>query len=460
MGIYEQLAAEHAERERAQRERAQQIAAMAAREAAMREAAQREAAQREAVMRAQQTQAQQAQAPQARLTQAQRAAAQQAQAARAGQTAAARAGQYPRYQDPRYQQSPTPVPGQNFAPRQSPGPVPGQIFAPRQSPGPTAPGYNPAAPAAPVPGYPVAPAPGHPAQFAPPAPQSAARTQSAPKGGRLRSKLFGGKRRERTADANQLANRVVGNVANGAQPPLMAPSAPQQRAPQQKAPQQGAPQPPAPQPASRSARPQPALPQPAPSRPAHSRPLSPTAANIPAPAQAQIQAATPAAPSGAAPAQSQAPLPAAPAAAAPARTDAPASAIKRFKSLAIKRTPKPKAPIPAPADKNTEHNLAHYKSLPTVGPENVDALHLMAVGTSIWALAAVGLSILLGATASRAAALEICLCGIVIGVIGMAWGGVHEYRKALGRGPLSEDNSTPIDDVAAGEALSLRYRDI
>ena len=79
-------------------------------------------------------------------------------------------------------------------------------------------------------------------------------------------------------------------------------------------------------------------------------------------------------------------------------------AIKRFKALSIKRSPKPKAPIPAPADKNTEHNLAHYKSLPTVGPENVDALHLMAVGTSIWALAAVGLSVLLGATAARSAA--------------------------------------------------------
>lgn len=441
MGIYEQLAAEHAERERAQRERAQQMAAMAAREAAMREAAMRAQAQQAQLAQAQRAAAQQAQA------QAQQ--AQQTQAVRAGQTAAARAGQYPRYQ-------------------QSPGPVPGQNFAPRQAPGPTAPGYNPAAPAAPMPGYPVAPAPGHPAQFAPPAPQSATRAQSAPKAGRLRSKLFGGKRRERTADANQLANRVVGNVANGTQPPLMAPPAPQQRAPQQKAPQQGEPQPPAPQPASRSAHshsarsqparpqaafaqpptPQPALPQPAPSRPAHSRPLSPTAANIPAPAQAQIQASTPAA------------TPAAPTAAAPAPTDAPASAIKRFKSLAIKRSPKPRAPIPAPADKNTEHNLAHYKSLPTVGPENVDALHLMAVGTSIWALAAVGLSILLGATASRAAALEICLCGIVIGVLGMAWGGVHEYRKALGRGPLSEDNSTPVDDVAAGEALSLRYRDI
>lgn len=409
MGIYEQLAAEHAERERAQ------LAAMAAREAA-----QREAAQREAVMRAQQAQ----------LAQAQRGAATNAAGA---QVTGARTGQYQRYQDPRYQQSPGPVPGQNFAPQQSPGP--------------TAPGYNPAAPAAPMPGYPATPAPGHPAQFAPPAPQSAARAQSAPKAGRLRSKLFGGKRRERTADANQLANRVVGNVANGAQPPLMAPPAPQQRAPQQKAPQQGAPQPPAPQPARpQAAFAQPPVPQPAPSRPAHSRPahpglLSPTAANIPAPAQAQIQAA-------------------APAAATPVPTDAPASAIKRFKSLAIKRSPKPKAPIPAPADKNTEHNLAHYKSLPTVGPENVDALHLMAVGTSIWALAAVGLSILLSATASRAAALEICLCGIVIGVIGMAWGGVHEYRKALGRGPLSEDNSTPVDDVAAGEALTLRYRDI
>ena len=311
-----------------------------------------------------------------------------------------------------------------------------------------------------MPGYPATPAPGHPAQFAPPAPQSAARAQSAPKAGRLRSKLFGGKRRERTADANQLANRVVGNVANGAQPPLMAPPAPQQRAPQQKAPQQGAPQPPAPQPALHSAHSQQALPQPAPSRPAHSRPahsrpLSPTAANIPAPAQTQIQAPTPAV----TPAAPSAPAPA-PAAAAAAPTDAPASAIKRFKALSIKRSPKPKAPIPAPADKNTEHNLAHYKSLPTVGPENVDALHLMAVGTSIWALAAVGLSILLGATASRSAALGICLCGIVIGVIGMAWGGVHEYRKALGRGPLSEDNSTPVDDVAAGEALSLRYRDI
>lgn len=395
MGIYEQLAAEHAQRERAQRERAQQMAAMAAREAAMREAAMR------------------AQAQQAQLAQAQRAAANATAAhAAAAQATAARAGQYPRYQDPRYQQPSGPVPGQNFAPQQSPGP--------------TAPGYNPTAPAAPVPGYPATPAPGHPAQFAPPVPQSTARAQSAPKAGRLRSKLFGGKRRERTADANQLANRVVGNVANGAQPPLMAP--------------------PAPQPALHSARPQQALPQPAPSRPAHSRPLSPTAANIPDPAQTQIQAPTPAV------------TPAAPAAAAP--TDAPASAIKRFKALSIKRTPKPKAPIPAPADKNTEHNLAHYKSLPTVGPENVDALHLMAVGTSIWALAAVGLSILLGATASRSTALGICLCGIVIGVIGMAWGGVHEYRKALGRGPLSEDNSTPVDDVAAGEALSLRYRDI
>lgn len=385
MGIYEQLAAEHAQRERAQRERAQQMAAMAAREAAMREAAMR------------------AQAQQAQLAQAQRAAANAAAAhAAAAQATAARAGQYPRYQDPRYQHAPGPA----------------QNVVPQQSPGPTAPGYNPAAPAA--------------------------RAQSAPKAGRLRSKLFGGKRRERTADANQLANRVVGNVANAAQPPLMAP--------------------PAPQPALHSARPQPALPQPAPSRPAHSRPLSPTAANIPAPAQTQIQAptpaVTPAAPAAAAPAQSQAPLPAAPAAAAAAPTDAPASAIKRFKALSIKRTPKPKAPIPAPADKNTEHNLAHYKSLPTVGPENVDALHLMAVGTSIWALAAVGLSILLGATASRSTALGICLCGIVIGVIGMAWGGVHEYRKALGRGPLSEDNSTPVDDVAAGEALSLRYRDI
>ena len=420
MGIYEQLAAEHAQRERAQRERAQQMAAMAAREAAMREAA----------MRAQAQQAQLAQAQRAAANAAaahaatQRAAAQHATAAHAAaaQATAARAGQYPRYQDPRYQHAPGPA----------------QNVVPQQSPGPTAPGYNPAAPAA--------------------------RAQSAPKAGRLRSKLFGGKRRERTADANQLANRVVGNVANAAQPPLMAPPAPQQRAPQQKAPQQGAPQPPAPQPALHSARPQPALPQPAPSRPAHSRPLSPTAANIPAPAQTQIQAptpaVTPAAPAAAAPAQSQAPLPAAPAAAAAAPTDAPASAIKRFKALSIKRTPKPKAPIPAPADKNTEHNLAHYKSLPTVGPENVDALHLMAVGTSIWALAAVGLSILLGATASRSAALGICLCGIVIGVIGMAWGGVHEYRKALGRGPLSEDNSTPVDDVAAGEALSLRYRDI
>lgn len=412
MGIYEQLAAEHAQRERAQRERAQQMAAMAAREAAMREAAMR------------------AQAQQAQLAQAQHAAANATAAhAAAAQATAARAGQYPRYQDPRYQQSSGPVPGQNFAPQQSPGP--------------TAPGYNPTAPAAPVPGYPATPAPGHPAQFAPPVPQSTARAQSAPKAGRLRSKLFGGKRRERTADANQLANRVVGNVANGAQPPLMAP--------------------PAPQPALHSARPQQALPQPAPSRPAHSRPLSPTAANIPAPAQTQIQAptpaVTPAAPAAAAPAQSQAPLPAAPASSAPAPS-APASAIKRFKALSIKRTPKPKAPIPAPADKNTEHNLAHYKSLPTVGPENVDALHLMAVGTSIWALAAVGLSILLGATASRSTALGICLCGIVIGVIGMAWGGVHEYRKALGRGPLSEDNSTPVDDVAAGEALSLRYRDI
>lgn len=384
MGIYEQLAAEHAQRERAQRERAQQMAAMAAREAAMREAA----------MRAQAQQAQLAQAQRAAANAAaahaatQRAAAQHANAAHAAaaQATAARAGQYPRYQDPRYQQSSGPVPGQNFAPQQSPGP--------------TAPGYNPTAPAAPVPGYPATPAPGHPAQFAPPVPQSAARAQSAPKAGRLRSKLFGGKRRERTADANQLANRVVGNVANAAQPPLMAPPFPPGL-------QQSAPQPPAP-----------------------------------------------------APAQSQAPLPAAPAAAAAAPTDAPASAIKRFKALSIKRTPKPKAPIPAPADKNTEHNLAHYKSLPTVGPENVDALHLMAVGTSIWALAAVGLSILLGATASRSAALGICLCGIVIGVIGMAWGGVHEYRKALGRGPLSEDNSTPVDDVAAGEALSLRYRDI
>lgn len=389
MGIYEQLAAEHAQRERAQRERAQQMAAMAAREAAMREAA----------MRAQAQQAQLAQAQRAAANAAaahaatQRAAAQHANAAHAAaaQATAARAGQYPRYQDPRYQQSSGPVPGQNFAPQQSPGP--------------TAPGYNPAAPAAPMPGYPATPAPGHPAQFAPPAPQSAARAQSAPKAGRLRSKLFGGKRRERTAEANQLANRVVGNVANGAQPPLMAPPFPPGL-------QQSAPQPPAP------------------------------------------------APAAAAPAQSQAPLPAAPAAAAAAPTDAPASAIKRFKALSIKRTPKPKAPIPAPADKNTEHNLAHYKSLPTVGPENVDALHLMAVGTSIWALAAVGLSILLGATASRSTALGICLCGIVIGVIGMAWGGVHEYRKALGRGPLSEDNSTPVDDVAAGEALSLRYRDI
>lgn len=374
MGIYEQLAAEHAQRERAQRERAQQMAAMAAREAAMREAAMR------------------AQAQQAQLAQAQRAAANATAAhAAAAQATAARAGQYPRYQDPRYQHAPGPVPGQNFAPQQSPGP--------------TAPGYNPAAPAAPMPGYPATPAPGHPAQFAPPAPQSAARAQSAPKAGRLRSKLFGGKRRERTAEANQLANRVVGNVANGAQPPLMAPPFPPGL-------QQSAPQPPAP------------------------------------------------APAPSAPAQSQAPLPAAPAAAAAAPTDAPASAIKRFKALSIKRSPKPKAPIPAPADKNTEHNLAHYKSLPTVGPENVDALHLMAVGTSIWALAAVGLSILLGATASRSAALGICLCGIVIGVIGMAWGGVHEYRKALGRGPLSENNSTPVDDVAAGEALSLRYRDI
>ena len=418
MGIYEQLAAEHAQRERAQRERAQQMAAMAAREAAMREAAMR-------------AQAQHATAAHAAT---QRAAAQHATAAHAAaaQATAARAGQYPRYQDPHYQHAPGPA----------------QNFVPQQAPGPTAPGYNPAAPAAPMPGYPATPAPGHPAQFAPPAPQSAARAQSAPKAGRLRSKLFGGKRRERTADANQLANRVVGNVANAAQPALMAP--------------------PAPQPALHSARPQPALPQPAPSRPAYSRPLSPTAANIPAPAQTQIQAPTPAvtpaapaaaAPAAAAPAQSQAPLPAAPASSAPAPS-APASAIKRFKALSIKRSPKPKAPIPAPADKNTEHNLAHYKSLPTVGPENVDALHLMAVGTSIWALAAVGLSILLGATASRSAALGICLCGIVIGVIGMAWGGVHEYRKALGRGPLSEDNSTPVDDVAAGEALSLRYRDI
>ena len=435
MGIYEQLAAEHAQRERAQRERAQQMAAMAAREAAMREAAMR------------------AQAQQAQLAQAQHAAANATAAhAAAAQATTARAGQYPRYQDPRYQQSSGPVPGQNFAPQQSPGP--------------TAPGYNPTAPAAPVPGYPATPAPGHPAQFAPPVPQSTARAQSAPKAGRLRSKLFGGKRRERTADANQLANRVVGNVANGAQPPLMAPPAPQQRAPQQKAPQQGAPQPPAPQPALHSARPQPALPQPAPSQPAHSRPLSPTAANIPAPAQTQIQAPTPAvtpaapAVTPAPPAQSQAPLPAAPAAPAPTPAGSPMPAIKRFKALSIKRSPKPKAPIPAPADKNTEHNLAHYKSLPTVGPENVDALHLMAVGTSIWALAAVGLSILLGATASRSTALGICLCGIVIGVIGMAWGGVHEYRKALGRGPLSEDNSTPVDEVAAGEALSLRYRDI
>ena len=427
MGIYEQLAAEHAQRERAQRERAQQMAAMAAREAAMREAAMR--------AQAQQAQAQQAQAQRAAANAAaahaatQHAAAQHATAAHAAaaQATAARAGQYPRYQDPRYQHAPGPA----------------QNFVPQQAPGPTAPGYNPAAPAAPMPGYPATPAPGHPAQFAPPAPQSAARAQSAPKAGRLRSKLFGGKRRERTADANQLANRVVGNVANAAQPALMAP--------------------PAPQPALHSARPQPALPQPAPSRPAYSRPLSPTAANIPAPAQTQIQAptpaVTPAAPAAAAPAQSQAPLPAAPASSAPAPS-APASAIKRFKALSIKRSPKPKAPIPAPADKNTEHNLAHYKSLPTVGPENVDALHLMAVGTSIWALAAVGLSILLGATASRSAALGICLCGIVIGVIGMAWGGVHEYRKALGRGPLSEDNSTPVDDVAAGEALSLRYRDI
>ena len=398
MGIYEQLAAEHAQRERAQRERAQQMAAMAAREAAMREAAMR------------------AQAQQAQLAQAQRAAANAAVAHAATQRAAAhaaapqatgaRAGQYPGYPDPRYQQSPAPVPGQNFAPRQAPGP--------------TAPGYNPAAPAAPMPGYPATPAPGHPAQFAPPAPQSAARAQSAPKAGRLRSKLFGGKRRERTADANQLANRVVGNVANGTQPPLMAPPFPPGL-------QQNAPQPPAPAPA------------PAPSAPA------------PAPAPASAPAAAAAAPTDAA---------AAPTDAAAAPTDAPASAIKRFKALSIKRSPKPKTPIPAPADKNTEHNLAHYKSLPTVGPENVDALHLMAVGTSIWALAAVGLSILLGATASRSAALGICLCGIVIGVIGMAWGGVHEYRKALGRGPLSEDNSTPVDDVAAGEALSLRYRDI
>lgn len=413
MGIYEQLAAEHAQRERAQRERAQQMAAMAAREAAMREAA----------MRAQAQQAQLAQAQRAAANAAaahaatQRAAAQHTTAAHAAaaQATAARAGQYPRYQDPRYQHAPGPA----------------QNFVPQQAPGPTAPGYNPAAPAA--------------------------RAQSAPKAGRLRSKLFGGKRRERKADTNQLANRVVGNVANAAQPALMAPPFPPGL-------QQSAPQPPAPQPALHSARPQPALPQPAPSRPAHSRPLSPTAANIPAPAQTQIQAptpaVTPAAPAAAAPAQSQAPLPAAPAAAAAAPTDAPASAIKRFKALSIKRSPKPKAPIPAPADKNTEHNLAHYKSLPTVGPENVDALHLMAVGTSIWALAAVGLSILLGATASRSAALGICLCGIVIGVIGMAWGGVHEYRKALGRGPLSEANSTPVDDVAAGEALSLRYRDI
>lgn len=381
MGIYEQLAAEHAQRERAQRERAQQMAAMAAREAAMREAA----------MRAQAQQAQLAQAQRAAANAAaahaatQRAAAQHANAAHAAaaQATAARAGQYPRYQDPRYQHAPGPA----------------QNFVPQQAPGPTAPSYNPAAPAAPMPGYPATPAPGHPAQFAPPVPQSAARAQSAPKAGRLRSKLFGGKRRERKADANQLANRVVGNVANAAQPPLMAPPFPPGL-------QQSAPQPPAP-----------------------------------------------------APAQSQAPLPAAPASSAPAPS-APASAIKRFKALSIKRSPKPQAPIPAPADKNTEHNLAHYKSLPTVGPENVDALHLMAVGTSIWALAAVGLSILLGATASRSTALGICLCGIVIGVIGMAWGGVHEYRKALGRGPLSEDNSTPVDDVAAGEALSLRYRDI
>ena len=347
---------------------------MAAREAAMREAAMRAQAQQAQLAQEQLAQAQRAAANAAAAHAAtQRAAAQRATGAQAAaaQATAARAGQYPRYQDPRYQHAPGPA----------------QNVVPQQSPGPTAPGYNPAAPAA--------------------------RAQSAPKAGRLRSKLFGAKRRQCKADANQLANRVVGNVANAAPPALMAPPSPPGL-------QQSAPQPPAPAPAS----------------------------SAPAPAQTQIQAPTPAL------------TPAAPAAAAAAPTDAPASAIKRFKALSIKRSPKPKTPIPAPADKNTEHNLAHYKSLPTVGPENVDALHLMAVGTSIWALAAVGLSILLGATASRSAALGICLCGIVIGVIGMAWGGVHEYRKALGRGPLSENNSTPVDDVAAGEALSLRYRDI
>lgn len=76
------------------------------------------------------------------------------------------------------------------------------------------------------------------------------------------------------------------------------------------------------------------------------------------------------------------------------------------------------------------------KRHPDPPPVEVDALRLMTVGTILWGLATVTVSILHGSDHVGSRWLQVCLCGLAIGIIGMAWGAAHEWRKRQGRGPM------------------------
>lgn len=94
------------------------------------------------------------------------------------------------------------------------------------------------------------------------------------------------------------------------------------------------------------------------------------------------------------------------------------------------------------------------KRRPDPPPVSVDALHLMTVGTLLWGVAIVVVSVLHAGGHVDVRWLQVCLCGLGIGVAGMAWGAAHEWRKRQGRGPLAGEAQVPYDRLPEDQGAS------
>lgn len=75
-------------------------------------------------------------------------------------------------------------------------------------------------------------------------------------------------------------------------------------------------------------------------------------------------------------------------------------------------------------------------------PARVNAVTLTVTGTLAWAVATVVVFVLIQTDRLPERTLDVCLAGLAMGVVGIGWGYVHEYRASR-KAPRRPEETSP-----------------